>query len=112
MDATCVSIEKYGGTVVIRLSGSLLLDTAPFVRDELPDLDDLHAQVLVADLLGITEIDSSGLALLLWMHRTQINRGYRFVVVADNPMISRAFEVTRLSDVLDVRRQMPEGAGR
>jgi anti-anti-sigma factor len=109
MDATCVTTERFGGTVVIRLRGSLLLDTAPFVRDELPDLDDLHPQLLVADLLGVTEIDSSGLALLLWMHRGQVNRGYRFIVVADNPMIHRAFNVTKLCDVLDVRRQMPEG---
>ena len=90
------------------MEGPLLLHTSPQVRERLHDLEDRQPPCLIADLRGVTEIDSSGLAALLWMHRTQVNRRCDFIVVADNPMLRRIFEVTRLCDVFDLRRELPE----
>ena len=108
MDARRVTIQRHGATVVVELRGELLLDSTQFVRGRLANVVDDHPSVLVADLRAVTAIDSSGLAVLLWMHRSQVNRGCRFTVVTDNAMLKRAFEVTRLHDVLDVRHEMPE----
>ena len=93
--------------MVVRMEGPLLLHTSPRVRERLHDLEDHQPRCLVADLRGVSEIDSSGLAALLWMHRTQVNRRCEFVVVADSPMLDRIFQVTRLCDVFDIRRELP-----
>ena len=108
MEAVGATIDRHGATVVAQLKGPLLLHAAPRLRAQLTDVVDEHPSLLVADMREVEEIDSSGLAILLWMHRSQAVRGCRFVVVADTPMVTRAFEVTRLADVLDVRQEMPE----
>ena len=107
MDAGRVSIDRDKGTLIARVRERLLIDTASIVREQLPDLADVHVQLLVADLRDVKDIDSSGLAVLLWMHRTQALRGCSFMVLADTPQVLRAFEVTGLDDVFDVRAEMP-----
>ncbi len=107
MEAGYVTIEQRGASVVAELRGPLLLDTAPIVRRRLSRVVDTHPSVLVADLRHVDDIDSSGLAVLLWMHRSQVTRGCRFIVVTENSMVHRAFEVTRLYDVLDIRHELP-----
>ena len=108
MEARSATIDRHGTTVVVQVQGALLLDAWPAVRAQVDPVVEEHPSLLVADLRGVNEIDSSGLAILLWMHRSQTVRGCRFVVVTDSPMLLRAFEVTRLDDVLDVRSEMPD----
>ena len=108
MEALRLTVEPGAHTTVVRMEGPLMLHTAPRLRARLHDLEERRAQCLVADLRAVTDIDSSGLAALLWMHRTQVNHRCEFIVVADSPMLDRIFEVTRLADVFDLRRELPE----
>ena len=108
MEATNARINRQAATVVVHLRGPLLLHSAPMVREQLSRYVDDHPPLLVADLRQVPEIDSSGLALLLWMQRSQVNRGCQFIVVSDNIMLTRAFEVTGLDEVLDIHGEMPD----
>ncbi len=108
MEALRLTVEPGSRTMVVRMEGPLMLHTAPRVRARLHDLDERQPACLIADLRDVTDIDSSGLAALLWLHRTQVNHRCEFIVVANTPMLDRIFEVTKLCDVFDVRRELPE----
>jgi anti-anti-sigma factor len=103
-----LTVEPGVRTMVVRMEGPLLLHTATQVRERLHDLEERQPGCLIADLREVTDIDSTGLAVLLWMHRTQVNHRSEMIVVSARPMLDRIFEVTRLCDVFDVRREMPE----
>jgi len=71
-EALRLTVEPGARTMVVRMEGPLLLHTASRVRERLHDLEDRQPGCLVADLREVTDIDSTGLAVLLWMHRTQV----------------------------------------
>jgi anti-anti-sigma factor len=106
MDALRLTVEP-GARTVVCMEGPLMLHTSKTVRERLRNLDDRQPSCLIADLRQVTDIDSTGLAVLLWMHRTQVNHRCEFIVIADSPMLDRIFEVTRLCDVFDIRRDLP-----
>ena len=107
-EALRLTVEPGARTMVVRMEGPLMLHTAPRVHERLHDLEERQPPCLVADLRDVTDIDSSGLAVLLWMHRTQVNHRCELIVVTASSMLDRIFEVTRLCDVFDLRREMPE----
>ena len=104
-----VTLDAVGQTLVVRIDGELSLEEMPQVRNELRYVEHISPDTLVMDLRATHSIDSSGLALLLELHRAQSSRHARFVVVTANQLLLRAFEVTRLGDVFDVQRDMPPG---
>lgn len=65
-------------------------------------------QSVTLDGRQVSEIDSSGLSLLLTIHRHQETKHGTFQLVADSPQITRALEVTKLDSVIAVRRQLPD----
>ena len=55
---------------------------------------------VIADLTGITFLDSSGLGVLVQAHRTATERDTRLLVVASTP-VRKLLQLTGLDTVLD-----------
>lgn len=104
-----LATKRRGTDVLIEVRGALVLGEAAFLREQLQHVIDETVETLMLDGRTVSEIDSSGLSLLLALHRLQQSRHGAFVLIADSPQINRALEVTRLDDVIDVRRQLPDG---
>lgn len=102
-----VRSRQEGERLIVTVKGPLVLATAPSIRDDLQDVDDLHPACLIVDLREVTDIDSSGLALLLWLHRSQTNRGAQFIAVSNRPELERALSATMLDRTFDVRPALP-----
>lgn len=62
---------------------------------------------LVVDLTRLDFIDSTGLSLLLNLHRRVVRRGGRLSVACPPGPVRRVFEVTRLEDTLRLRASLP-----
>lgn len=90
------------GIAVVDAAGELDLRTAPAYGQVLIDQAQTHARV-VADLTGVTFLDSSGLAAIVRGAAAARERGGRLVVVASEPRVVRVFELTGLIDVMTVQ---------
>lgn len=96
-----VSSEPAGdglpGAYVVSCSGELDMATGPELRDALDAVSDSD---LIADLSGLTFIDSTGISILLGTLRKAEEAGRRLVVVCPPGAPRRVFELTGLQDVL------------
>ena len=91
------------GVVLLRARGDLDAYTAPGLRAQLHEATSGEAELIVVDLAEITFIDSAGLGTLVGAHRRMLERGGRLRVVRPPTLVARAFEVTGLDTVLDLR---------
>jgi anti-sigma B factor antagonist len=93
------------GVVLLRASGDLDAYTAPGLRTQLHEATDggADAKLVVVDLQRITFIDSAGLGTLVGAHRRMRERGGRLRIVRPPPLVARAFELTGLDEVLELR---------
>jgi anti-sigma B factor antagonist len=87
---------------VVRLSGDLDIVTSDGVKRELTQLVDAGHVALELDLAEVGFVDSSGLGVLVAIHRHAETQGGRFVVRAVTPQVQRLLDITRLGDLLTV----------
>lgn len=87
--------------LVVRLAGSVDLEHAPDVREELLDAVALGGDVLV-DLSAASYIDSSGIACLVEALQKARANGAELGLVAVSPQARRVLELARLDMVFSI----------
>jgi anti-sigma B factor antagonist len=95
-------VERTDTAVTARLSGDLDIVTSDEVKRPLAQLLDDGYSRLWLDLADVGFVDSSGLGVLVALHRHAEAQGGQFVVRSVPPPVQRLFEITRLSDLLTV----------
>lgn len=95
-------IDQADGSALTRLSGDLDIVTSDEVKRGLAQLIDAGHVALALDLSGVSFVDSSGLGVLVAIHRHAESRGGSFLVRSVPPQVQRLFEITRLDDLLRV----------
>ena len=93
-------VERTESAAAARLSGDLDIVTSDDVKRELVELIDAGHPALVLDLSDVGFVDSSGLGVLVAVHRHAESKGGGFVVRSAPPQVRRLFEITRLGDLL------------
>lgn len=89
------------GVLVVRLKGELDLNTCDVLRTELERLLKLYnTPHLILNLSDVTFVDSSGLGVILGRYRQLTEEKKRLVVVALQPQVKRAFELSGLLRVI------------
>lgn len=86
---------RHGRTVVVA-QGEIDIDVAGRLRDALHQAQRQGPEV-VADLAGVTFIDSSGINVLVGAHKAEPGR---FHVVGARPSVRRVFEILKIADLL------------
>ncbi|MGI6783383.1 MAG: STAS domain-containing protein [Aminivibrio sp.] len=97
-----INITKTGSGAVVSLGGSMYVEDSATVREQLIDLLDEGAVNLTLDLSGLTYIDSSGLGVLISLHKRCIQKGGRMVITGLKGMVEELFKLTRLDLVFNV----------
>ena len=93
------------GTLMISLSGELDHHAARAAIEQAEDLLVLYpCEKLILNLSGLTFMDSSGLAVVLHLHRTCARSGYEFIVRGAPPQPMRVFEAAGLPQVMIFER--------
>lgn len=88
--------------VLVNLEGKLFVEDAALLRKELNDLiDDGHSQFTI-DMQKANYIDSSGLGVLVAIHKKAVNLGGGVVIKGLNGAIKDLFQMTRLNKVFDI----------
>jgi anti-sigma B factor antagonist len=97
--------EDVEGIPVVKAFGEVDLYTVPEFDQALRDAMDRGAPAVIADLTGLSYLDSAGLSSLLCAYRKLAARNAVLYVVAapKTPGVRRALEITRLTALMKVR---------
>lgn len=107
MDLSIQVVERSGRTVLL-LAGELDVSSAPAMRRRLVEvLADGHVD-LVADLSGVSFVDSSGLGILVGGVRRTRTRGGDLVLCGLEGSVRDVVELTGLDRAFTVRSTLEE----
>lgn len=90
------------GAALVRVAGELDVYTAPSLRDAFVELPLEELPVVVADLSALTFMDSSGLGVLVGVHKKLRPAGGSLRVVCGQGPVMRMLEVTGLLGTINV----------
>jgi anti-sigma B factor antagonist len=102
------SITAGGDCAVLRVAGEVDVYTAPQLRERMTRLVDDGARHIIADLRGVTFLDSTGLGALVGsLKRLRTREGsLKLVITADR--ILRVFRITGLHRVFALHPSVQE----
>jgi anti-anti-sigma factor len=106
-----VVVRESADHTLVAPQGGLYFDTSDPLRDALLVLGAAERPHLVLDLSGVTTCDSSGLNLLAQTHRLATRRGGWLRLVAPQPHVRRALEITNLTRVFDIFDSVESAVG-
>lgn len=89
--------------VYVELEGKLYVEDAALMREKLLPLIDQGKSRFVFDTHRLNYIDSSGLGVLVAIHKRAIERGGGIVVQGLQGAVKELFHLTRLNKVFDIR---------
>jgi anti-sigma B factor antagonist len=97
-----VEAQEHDGFVHVSLQGELDLSTVGKVNEELQRWEGSDSKVLMVDLSKLTFLDSTGLRCVVRADERAREEGRRLVVVKGPEAVQRVFEITRLSERLEL----------
>ncbi|MBL3539977.1 STAS domain-containing protein [Aminivibrio sp.] len=100
-----VDISKSGSGARIRLGGSMYVEDSASVREQLIGLLEEGIINLTIDLSGLDYVDSSGLGVLISIHKRCLQKGGKMVITGLRGMVEELFRLTRLDLVFNVSQQ-------
>ena len=106
MDSSLLEVNVTGETAVVRFTQKSFSDLNPqMVGQQLFDLVERVGQHWVFfDFENVEFLASIGLAKLVTLHKQIQAKGGRLTVVNVRDNVYQAFEITRLTNILDIRR--------
>lgn len=91
-----VDICKNGSGAQVRLAGSMYVEDSAPVREQLIGLLEEGLVYLTVDLSDLDYLDSSGLGVLISIHKRCLQKGGKMVVTGLRGMVEELFRLTRL----------------
>ncbi|MFJ8209365.1 STAS domain-containing protein [Streptomyces sp. NPDC096033] len=102
-----VLVEPGAQRVLARLRGEIDAEDADGLRGRLTAALDSSRHGLDVDLSAVTFCDSSGLHILLDLHRRALSAGKTFVLTAPSRPVARLLRLSGAEQVLTVRDRPP-----
>jgi anti-sigma B factor antagonist len=91
--------QSEGETYVMDLTGEIDIHTVPRLKDALKKLTDDEHYKLVINLLDVDYIDSTGLAVLVGVHKLVQEHDGAVTLVLTNPHIKKTLDIMGLNKV-------------
>jgi anti-sigma B factor antagonist len=98
-----VVVTRRAPDVVVRISGEVDISNADMLEEAIQQWLRANPGDLTLECSDLRFIDSTGLSLTVRLHNELAERGHRLVLTGLAPAVRRPFEVTNLTDVLEVR---------
>ena len=103
-----VSQETKGSASLFIVEGQVDMHTSPELRRHLRGALDQRADPVVADLSGVSFIDSSGLATLIEALQGVARYGGKLRLVGLAPAVKNLFQLSNLTSIFDIRDSRDE----
>ena len=104
--------ELEGGVLLVELDGELDLASAQTMRDVFATAEEAGYARVVVDLSAVTEVDSTGLAVLVAVHQHLARSRGELVVVVGNEDIASKIQITGLDRVFTLSTSREEALRR
>jgi anti-sigma B factor antagonist len=105
-----VSVEHVDGVARCVIGGEVDMATTPQLRDELLGLVGEGHRHLVLDVSGVPFLDSTGLGVLMEVHRRLRDNDGAVALVGARPALIRLLTITNLSRALPVYRSVEDAS--
>lgn len=100
-----VEQAQRGEATVIYLKGELDAFTAPKLKEKLMPLVEEDNQTVGVDLAELVYMDSTGLGVFIGALKSAQKHNGQFTLWNPKDRIERLFEITGLSDVIDIKQE-------
>jgi anti-anti-sigma factor len=97
-----VHVGTEAGATVVTVSGELDLTTGGTLEEQLQQLRNAEAQLVIVDLRGVEFMDSTGLSVLVRAHQRAAEAGHRFALVNGGSQVRRLLDITGITERLTV----------
>lgn len=95
-----IRVEK--NEVYVELEGKIYVEDAAVMREKLIELTEQGKSRFMFDMQKLNYIDSSGLGVLVAIHKRAIERGGGIVVRGLQGAVKELFQLTRLNKVFEI----------
>lgn len=95
-----IETSQFADHTVIAVSGEIDLATAPQFEAAVAEIG--AGEPMVADLTGVTFIDSTGLRVLIGAHEAAGEHGGKFALVVSDGPVTKLLSITGVGDFLEV----------
>jgi anti-sigma B factor antagonist len=103
-----IEVNRLHDRTRVMLRGELDDLSAPLLRDRLADLLDTDLDgALALDIAGVTFVDSTGLSLMIQLHKNLNVRDRQLIILNPTAMARRLFMITGLDDVFSLEPRAP-----
>ena len=102
-----ISVARQGDDCRLNVRGELDMETATYLQTVFGDLSSQPGHSVVVDMSSTTFCDCAGLAVLVAEHRNLRRKDVDLVIENPPRMVVRLLTLTKLADVLPVRRSGP-----
>ena len=96
------SAEIVDNQVQVILSGSIYIEEAKQIQAKIQDFIEHGHKRVAVDLSAVDYIDSSGLGMLVALHKQTLKKGGCMKISGINGMVREIFELTRLTKVFGI----------
>lgn len=97
-----IDIRVDKNEVYVELEGKIYVEDAAVMREKLIELTEQGKSRFIFDMQKLTYIDSSGLGVLVAIHKRAIERGGGIVVSGLQGAVKELFQLTRLNKVFEI----------
>ena len=104
-----VDVKEADKTVEITVNGEIDAYTAPKLRETLFPLSEENGVQMIVDLTGVSYMDSTGLGVFVGVFKNVRANDGHFKIVGLSERLQRLFEITGLSDIIDISSQIEGG---
>lgn len=99
-----LNIKNDGTRAEVCFCGNMYVEDSSSVREKLTDLLDDGVTLLVLNLSGLEYVDSSGLGVLISIHKRCLQKGGKMVISGLRGMVDDLFKLTRLDLVFNIEQ--------
>jgi len=89
-----------GSLRVLQLTGDLVFDSAPLLRTAIAD--HIHEAAVIIDLTGVSFMDSTGLAALLYARKLGAEEGWALKLRGPAPNVAALLRVTDTDTIFTI----------
>lgn len=98
-----MSVDRRGDAATVEVGGELDAYTAPKLRTCLEELmDSGRCHDIVIDLSDVAFVDSTGLGVIVGVHRRMRSAGARLCLASPRPSVGAVLEITGLTKAVSV----------